>query len=149
MSHLQEFADNMSEIMPSIMKEFASRQANELYKGKITLPQLLILEYLHKGSDCTMSEIAHFMHVSTAAVTGFMDRLVRDGYVVRDYDLKDRRIIKAKLTPKGANLVKKIKEKKRQMIISIFGKISEADRNEYLRILTQIKDNLIKDSQPK
>jgi DNA-binding MarR family transcriptional regulator len=149
MSHLQEFADKMSEIMPSIMKEFASRQASELYKGKITLPQLLILEYLHKASDCTMSEIAHFMRVSTAAVTGFMDRLVRDGYVIRDYDPEDRRIIKAKLTLKGASLVKKIKEQKRQMIISIFGKISQEDRNEYLRILTQIKDILMKDSQTK
>lgn len=147
MSHLEEFADKINEILPVIMKEFAKRQANELYKGKITLPQFLILEFLDREGLSKMSRIAHVMNVSTAAVTGFMDRLVRDGYVVRTYDAGDRRIILAKLTPKGNELVKKISGQRRQMVINTFGKISQADRDDYLRILTRIKDILNKEGQ--
>ena len=42
---LPEFADKINAVMPVIIKEFASRQKNELYKGKITLPQFLLLEF--------------------------------------------------------------------------------------------------------
>ena len=146
MSPLLEFADKINEILPVIMREFARRQVNELYKGKITLPQFLLLEFLHREGTSGMSKIASFMDVSTAAITGFMDRLVREGYTVRIYDPKDRRTINAKLTPKGNELVRKINEQRRQMVISTFGKISESDRNDYLRILSKIKDILSKES---
>jgi len=144
---VSEFADRISQIMPVIIKEFARHQTSELYKGKITLPQFLILEFLHRESESKMTTLAHFMHVTTAASTGIVDRLVRDGYAVRIYEPKDRRIIKIRLTTKGSELVRRINQQRKQMIIKIFGKISEADRKNYLRILLHIKDALTKEEQ--
>lgn len=143
---LSEFAGQMNCVMPLIIKGFARRQANELYKGKITLPQFLILEFLSREGEPKMSALAHFMGVTTAAMTGIGERLVRDGYVVRVSDSRDRRIIRIKITPKGYELVKKINEQRREMIIKIFGKISAKDRKDYLRILMQIRDVLSKES---
>jgi DNA-binding MarR family transcriptional regulator len=77
-------------------------------------------------------------------MTGIVDRLVKYGYVLRIFDPQDRRIIKIKLATKGTELVKKINQQRRQMIIKIFGQLSERDRQDYLRILLQIKDILIK-----
>lgn len=137
-----EFADRISQIMPLIMKEFARRQLKGLYKDKVTLPQFLILEFLHKEGQSRMSFLAHFMNVTTAAMTGIVDRLVRDGYVKRVYDPKDRRIVEIELTGRGSELVRKIHQERRKMIMRIFVKISEADRRDYLRILMQIKEIL-------
>ncbi len=139
---LSEFADKLNEIMPVLLKEFARKQANELYKGKITLPQFLILEFLKREGDSKMVNLARFMQVSTAAMTGMVNRLVKYGYVKRIYDPLDRRTIKIKLTPGGTELLKKINYQRRQMVIKIFGQISAADRKDYLRILMQIKDIL-------
>ena len=143
---LLEFADKMNEIMPGIIQGFARRQADELYKGKITLPQFLILDLLSQQGESRMTDMAHFMHVSTAAMTGIVDRLVGYGYVVRVYEPEDRRIVKIKLTPGGNELVRKINEQRRSMVIKIFGSISETDRHDYLRILMQIKEILTKGS---
>jgi len=143
-AHLLEFADKMNEIMPVIMQGFARRQVNELYKGKITLPQFLILDFLNRQGESKMTDIARFMQVTTAAMTGIVDRLVRDSYCIRIYNPEDRRMVKIKLTNKGNELVKKINTRKRQMVINIFGKISEQDRRDYLRILLQIKEVLTK-----
>jgi len=140
---LNEFADKLHEVMPVVTKEFARRQVDELYHGKITIPQFLILEFLLLKSESKMSDLAAFMHVTTAAITGIVDRLVKSGYLVRAYDSDDRRIIKVKLTAKGMNLIKKVTQQRRQMVLKIFGKISEPDRQEYLRILIQIKDILL------
>lgn len=135
---LSEFADKLNQLMPELIKEFARRQTNELYKGKITLPQFLILGFLGRGGGSRMTDIARFMGITTAAATGIVDRLVKSGYAVRNYDTADRRIIRMKLTAGGSNLVKKINKERRKMIINIFGRISCQERKKYLEILTHI-----------
>ena len=142
-SYLLDFADKINEIMPIVIKEFARRQANELYKGKITLPQMLILDFLNKNGESKMTDIARFIGVTTAAMTGIIDRLEKYNYVLRMLDLNDRRIIKVKITPRGVSLVDKVNQQRRQMIINIFGRISDSERQDYLNILMHIRDILV------
>jgi len=144
---LGDFADQLNMIMPVLLKEFVRRNTNELFKGKVTLPQLLVLQFLHENPDARMTDAAQFMKVSTAALTGLADRLVKSGYIARSFDSGDRRIIRVNLTPKGRELVRKIKEQRRQMVIDVFGKISEQEREDYLRILNRIRDVLTRERQ--
>jgi len=144
---LLEFAEKMQGIMPIIIREFAKRQANELYTGKITLPQFLILDFLHKKDESKMKDLAYFMHVTTAATTGIVARLVKYAYVQRVFDPGDRRIIKIRLTAKGAELVKRVNQQRRQMIIKIFGQISPDERQNYLKILLRIHDILTQEKE--
>jgi len=142
---ITDFTEKMNQIMPEIMKGFARRQHNEIYKGKITLPQLLILEYLSRQGASKMTDLAKFMHVTTAASTGIVERLVRLGYVQRIYDQEDRRIVKIKLNTKGTEILKKIIQQRTQSMTKVFSQISEDDRADYLRILMQVKDILEKE----
>lgn len=142
---IADFAQKMNQIMPEIMKGFARRQNNDVYKGKITLPQLLILELLSRQGASKMTDLAKFMRVTTAASTGIVQRLVLSGYVQREYDQSDRRIIRIKLSTKGTELVKKINQQRTQSVTKIFSQISENDRGEYLRILMQVKNILDKE----
>lgn len=142
---LSRFADEIDEIMQVISREFTRQHLGMFYKDKITLPQFLILNFLCREGASRMTILAKTMKVTTAAMTGIVERLVRDGYAQRDYDPKDRRIVKIKLTPQGNALVKKVIQQKRRMIIKIFSKISESDRQHYLRILRQVKDTLGKE----
>lgn len=142
-----QFADKIGQLMPAMMKEFARRQADQLFRDDITLPQFLILELLYHEGKFMMTDLARTMRVTTAAMTGIVDRMVRDGYVSRMHNPEDRRIVNIKLTTKGSGLIKRISEDRRKMLVSVFGKVSETDRNNYLRILTRIKDILVKESK--
>jgi len=142
---LSQFADKLTKILPVMLREFARRQADGLSKGKITLPQFVILNFLYDKDEAKMSDLAHFMGVTTAAMTGLVSRLVKSAYVQRLFDSNDRRIIKVKLTSKGAKLVKEVHLQRRKMIIDIFGKISEIEREDYLRILGRIHQILTKE----
>lgn len=143
--HLAAFAEKLSRILPVLIREFARRQSNELYQGKITMQQFIALGYLsyrNAQDGSTMGEIAKALYVTMPAATGVVDRLIRAGYCERAADPKDRRIIRIKITSKGENLVKKICKQRRAMIIRIFAKISPLDREEYLRILTKVGEVL-------
>ena len=139
---LSEFADRVGEIMPVMMKEFIKRQASDFYKTKITMPQFFVLEFLYRSGESKMSRIAKFINVSTAAITGIVERLVRDGYVIRASDPKDRRIVMIRLTAKGTKAVKDIMEKRKEVTMKIFGVISQEEREQYLNILSHIREHL-------
>ena len=139
---LSDFAKRIEEVMPAVMKGFARMQTNELFKGKITLPQFFALNHLDKHGESKMNELARFMDVTTAAATGIVDRLVRYGYIVRAYDPKDRRVINIRLTQKGSDLVKRIGRQRRDVTREVFGRISREERENYLAIMLHIRDVL-------
>ena len=139
---LSEFSDQVVEIMPVIAREFYKKQTGEFYKMKITMPQFVVLEILHREGQSRMTDLARLINVSTAAMTGIVDRLVRDGYVARASDPDDRRIIKVGLTAKGDKAVKNIVDQRKQIFSRIFGVLSQEDREEYLKILVSVRDRL-------
>ena len=62
--------------------------------------QLRLIRELRNG-PLTMSQIAHLLGVSNAAVTGIADRLEQSGLVQRFQDATDRRVVSVRLTPAG------------------------------------------------
>ena len=143
---LLEFADRINQILPLFQREFTCKLTKELLKSRITLPQFLVLMILDKETEATMGSLARLMNVSTAAMTGSVARLVNSGFALRLDDPKDRRIVRIHLTPNGRKVLDKLKQQRRQTIIRLFKEISEEDRQNYLRILTQIKDILVKEA---
>lgn len=141
---LAEFASDVTEIMPVIIHQFMKSQISEFYKVKLTLPQFIVLDILNGHGESKMTDLARFMNVTTAAMTGLIERLVRDGYAARISDPRDRRVVKIKLTAKGSSIVKNMIEKRKRMTMKIFGMISQKEREEYLKILMHIRDHLKK-----
>ncbi len=142
---LSEFCDRLNDIMPVMFREYIKHRVNECHKIKITLPQFIVLNMLNMHGELRMTDLASFMNVTTAAMTGIVDRLVREGYVARVSDPEDRRIIKVKLTAKGASVVKSVKEEEKKVTMKMFGIISQKEREEYLKILTHIRDHIIEE----
>jgi DNA-binding MarR family transcriptional regulator len=135
---LMEFADKVLEISRGFMKYYSEKA----YNVKLSLSQIAILDILSRNKESKMSDMARYMEITTAAMTGIIDRLVRDGYVARFSDPDDRRVINIKLTGKGTSTVKTLLEQKKSMITKVFGVLSEKERAEYLKILTRIQNGL-------
>lgn len=139
---LARFADRVGRMMPALAREFLRNQTIEFYKVKLTLPQCVILDMLDKNDELNMSDLAKSLNVTTAAMTGVVDRLVRDGHVIRISDPDDRRVIKIGLTVKGNKCVKMIHDQRRKTTIKLFSVLSPAERQDYLRLLTKITDGI-------
>ena len=140
---LSEFSERVNEIMPVISREFLRHQTAEFFKAKLTMPQFIVLDILHRQGELKMTDLANFMHVTTAAVTGIVDKLVKSGYAKRANDPKDRRIIKVGLTAKGDSVIEKMLDHRKKIMMRIFGIITDQEREEYLRILEHINSHLV------
>jgi DNA-binding MarR family transcriptional regulator len=62
---------------------------------------------LSQHSSLALGDLSRKMYLHPSTITGVIDRLEHKGYVVRDRDLDDRRVVKVKLTPAGKDLVAK------------------------------------------
>ena len=146
---LSEFSDRVSELMRVIAREYVKLQTTELVKTKITMPQFIVMEILLHRGESKMTDLAEPLGVTTAAMTGIVDRLVRDGYAARGEDPQDRRIVKVKLSPKGEKTVKAMAEARKRITTKLFGVLSQEDREQYLDIMTRLHDHLVKTSGEK
>ncbi|WP_019961459.1 MarR family winged helix-turn-helix transcriptional regulator [Woodsholea maritima] len=74
----------------------------------LDFPRFDVLMTLRRqGKDVALSPtaLAKEAMLSTSAMTNRLDKLEKDGLIVREHDLDDRRAIKIRLTPKGFDLV--------------------------------------------
>lgn len=139
---IEGFATKLNELMAVISRSFFRRQPGEFYKIKLTMPQFVILNFLSHHDGASMTDIAKFLNVTTAAVTGLADRLARDGYIKRVHDPKDRRVVKVFATDKGKKLVVSANNKHKETTMELFGKITQREREDYLKILMHLRDHL-------
>ena len=69
----------------------------------MTLPQFDVMAALYREeAGMTMTELSRRLMVSNGNVTGIIDRLVTEQYVLRQAQAEDRRSFLVRLTPKGA-----------------------------------------------
>jgi DNA-binding MarR family transcriptional regulator len=69
----------------------------------VTLPQFDVMAALARKDDgMNMTKLSRLLMVSNGNVTGIIDRLVADKFVLRKAPVEDRRAIIVQLTPKGA-----------------------------------------------
>lgn len=139
---LSEFADAVDGMMPFIVREFFRREGNSFLKTRITMPQFFVLLHLSKYEKSSMSDVASVLGVTTAAMTGVVDRLVRDELMFREHNKEDRRVVNIKLTAKGVATIKSLLRERKQFIMEIFGTLTQQERDQYLRILFRIRDAL-------
>lgn len=80
-----------SQIRDNLRREFAS-----------TLPRFDVMAALSRYSDgLKMSQLSEVLRVSNGNVTGIVDRLVEDGFLVRVAVPNDRRAWQVRLTERG------------------------------------------------
>ena len=139
---INRFGQRMIALLPQMLRGFARRESNYLSRGKITLPQLGVLEYLSTREERPMNELARHLGVTRPAATGLVDRLIAQGLVSRQGDRSDRRVVRVNLTPKGRRVLDNIWSQKRRMLQQVFGRISPAGRAQYLATLERVVELL-------
>lgn len=100
----------ISEIMQSLRRIFkAIQDYSHEVSGKfgITGPQLWALKTISQNESLSLSDLSKKMYLHPSTITGLIDRLEKKGYVTRNRDQADRRVISVQLTSKGKSLTRK------------------------------------------
>ncbi len=114
-----------------VTKELARR-------AELTGPQLTVLKLLEGVGDLSLSELSERIRAQNSTVTGIIDRMEREGLVVRARSTEDRRVVHIRLTEKGAKIAREIAVEPMEIFRSALESLSPAETRSLLEILTKI-----------
>lgn len=102
-------------------------------KFGLTGPQLVILETVSNHESISVTSLAKSISLSQATVTDIINRLVRNGYLIKRKSEKDKRQVRISLSEKGASVLDQAPPPLQETFIERF---SNLDDWEQLMILS-------------
>jgi len=118
-------------------------------KFDMSLADFRILRAIYMLDVCTQLEVAHFNHVSEAAVSKRINSLVDDGLLKKVASPKDKRKSSLSLTTKGKTLMKQLQISVIGNTESILVDFSESNRKLMKELLTEMLGMIINHSPNK
>lgn len=104
----------------------------------LTMSQLRVLYMLQAGPGTPAGAVAAYLKVRPSTATGIVDRLVRDGLVIRERDDIDRRRVRIWLTERGLKVINEIRARNRAVIWKIFRNFTDQQLTDINRAFSLV-----------
>lgn len=104
----QQLIQSILDYSNGIFRKLHMSVPEEWLTSELTVAQLRVLLLLHTEGASKMSTIAQASAVALSTTTGIVDNLVKKGFVIRETDAHDRRLVVCLLSPQGQALTNKI-----------------------------------------
>ena len=109
----------------------------------VTGPQARLLLILDRSPGENQGHYADLLDVEPITLCRMVDRLEDAGLVERRPDVNDRRARRLHLTAKSRAKLTRLRERLDTMVDEILVGLSVADREEFVRLLTVVRTNLV------
>jgi DNA-binding MarR family transcriptional regulator len=136
-----ELKPDVDQILEAILYLYTEsrRLTKELARSvDLTGPQLTVLKMLEGVGDLSLSELSERIRAQNSTVTGIIDRMEREGLVLRARSTEDRRVVKIKLTDKGSKIGRAIAVEPMEVLRAALDGLTFVESQSLLKILTKI-----------
>jgi DNA-binding MarR family transcriptional regulator len=99
----------------------------------------------------SLSELSDRIRAQNSTVTGIIDRMEREGLVIRVRSTEDRRVVHIRLTDKGAKIANEIAVEPMEIFRSALESLTAGEMRELIKLLTKIArrvQSLVKRAPP-
>jgi DNA-binding MarR family transcriptional regulator len=125
-----------SDEMMRVHSEFFSR--HNISKGRFIVLMFLCDESIGTPHPKTPAELADMSTCTRATMTGLIDSLEKDGFVSREPDTDDRRMMRVTLTERGSKFVQSILPEHFRRITYLMSGLSEPEQKTLVNLLGKI-----------
>jgi DNA-binding MarR family transcriptional regulator len=118
------------ELIQSIVENLVKlqRPSPNIWKGfDLSHAQVGMLFLLSYHQHSSVNETADYLGISKSAISQLADPLVQKGFISRDNDPKDRRIVRLSLTVKGRQMLKKLAKHKYDRVRAAIEQLDDND----------------------
>jgi DNA-binding MarR family transcriptional regulator len=104
----------------------------------LTESQLNVIEFIMGHDQVKPSDLIVFLATTPAAITTLMDRMEKNGLIVRERDTSDRRIVWLKLTTKGVSEGKRGVQVRKEFLEAYLSRISAHNQQILVYLLGKV-----------
>lgn len=113
------------------------QEINEIAK-KVTRSELIALIMLKQRGQSTTSQLATDMGIPLSTVTNISQRLSRRGFIKRERDITDKRVILLKLNTTGEELARQVLEIMNSAIQKIKEGLTPEELEQFIMLLLKV-----------
>lgn len=108
----------------------------------LTGPQLSVLKILEATGDLSLTELSERMSAKNSTITGIVDRMERDGLVVRDRSSTDRRVILIRATAKGLDLARSVPVSAMELFTAALASLAPEEQENLRRLVLKVAERV-------
>jgi DNA-binding MarR family transcriptional regulator len=97
-------ASKMADLTYSLLENCQEKQEYIAHQLKISVSEFKCLRSFHDDTVLSVKDIARRMELTSSRLTRIIDGLVERGFVTRDINASDRRVMDVTLTKKGKSV---------------------------------------------
>lgn len=135
--------ETLNELLVKLFKHIMEIEGHCLVNAEfndITYNDFHVIAAIGLQEPKSMSTVAKLMHVTTGTLTKAMDGLTEKGYVIRERNRQDKRVVGLYLTDKGKAAYRHHEEFHRRMITNIKEQLTEQELPILIYSLTKLMD---------
>ncbi len=131
------YADDFAKLWYKVSMDLRLHMDAQLAPG-LTESQLNVLEFIMNHDQVKPSDLIAYVATTPAAITTLMDRMEKNGLIIRERDTSDRRIVWLKLTAKGLEEGERGIAVRRQFLETYLGRISAHNQQLLIYLLGKV-----------
>jgi DNA-binding MarR family transcriptional regulator len=128
-------------IIQQLHRRLAQEWGKHVEQG-ISGAQAIILDHLAAKGQLRATELAEVLNITSGAVTGLCDKLIKCGFARRSRTEEDRRVVYLDITGKGLDMLASVKEKRKEITDLFYSELSVEDIEHLIRINKQVLHNI-------
>ncbi|MCK5118816.1 MAG: MarR family transcriptional regulator [Candidatus Latescibacteria bacterium] len=138
-----DYAREIMEVMKAAQKAIRARLLQQLLPHRLTIAQHNTLQHLwwHRSKGgLGIGELSEHLGLARSTVSGIVDRLGRDGWILRNRVNSDRRAVKVQLTAKGTELFEQTKEASDRFWLATVGRLTPEEQAALVQSLRRLRE---------
>ena len=133
----EELLQTLVQHMMSVMKHV--RHSGPPPEPILSPPQVhLLFSIGGRKEGMSVKELAEHLSVTPGAITQFVDPLVEKGFVIREGDPNDRRVVRLKLTEQTRSQFNKFRQEHMMSMFKIFEVLTDDEIKQMVDLLAKI-----------
>jgi DNA-binding MarR family transcriptional regulator len=132
--------ERISLLLMQVAKAHRARMGEGLAGLGLHLGQETVLMQLWEEEGLTQSQLVERLGVEPPTVTKMLQRMERAGFVTRREDVRDARVSRVHLTPRGRKLEASVRAVARRAEEQLVKRLSPEERSELRRLLRTLRD---------
>jgi DNA-binding MarR family transcriptional regulator len=128
------------------MKRITDAFGQRLQGSGITRIQWIALYYIQRNGSISQRELSNLMTIADSSAGRLIDRLQRDGYLIRIPSKTDRRVTMIELTPEGNDLIESLLHVGAEFNDDLMEGISKEEQEIFESVLARMTNNAIREN---
>ena len=131
----------MDELRPLMTTERAAFAAR-CHERSISTAHVFVMSMIDRHGPLPMTRVAEMIGSGLPTATGLVNRMVERGFVRREHDTRDRRVVLVSLTEAGAAEVRDLHEARQRRMAAAISQLSGSEQDSLLLGIRSLRSAL-------